>query len=85
MQEKQIPGVVAQVEKLLSSLSRQRNIGLGLEKQDYRLEDGWLYLCVTSNKPDVRVSDYAELLADVEKELRTHKINNVLLVPTVAD
>lgn len=81
----EVSGVVDKVRELLSRLGKDRSVVLELEDQDYKLEDEWLYLCVTSKKPGIRASDYAELLADIEKELRDQQIDNVLLVPAVAD
>ena len=69
VEKSQIPGVVDLVRERLSTLGANRDVDLELGKEDYRLEDEWLYLCVAPKSPGIRVSDYAELLAEIEKVL----------------
>ncbi|MCX7020554.1 MAG: hypothetical protein WCK47_15290 [bacterium] len=58
---------------------------LQVEDRDYRLEDDWLYVCVYPVTKGIRPYDYAEILAETEKELRAEGIDNVLIVPTRED
>jgi hypothetical protein len=83
--EQDIPKIVDDVRKLLDEKSQKFHVNIQLEQQDYRLEDDWLYLCVTSSDPEVRVLDYSDALDEIEKDLRSHGIDHVLLVPALAD
>jgi len=85
VKESQILEIVNLVKKRLLALGTSRNIELELEERDYHLEDDWLYLCISPKHPGTRASDYAELLSDIEKELREQEIDNVLLVPEVIE
>lgn len=79
----QIGGVVRQVQTRLDAKGRERSIELRVEEQDYRLEDDWLYISITPTAPGYRVADYAEILGEIEQELRLEGIDNVLLVPAI--
>jgi len=77
-----IQQVVDRVGDRLSVLGKLKGVVLRVLKEDTKYEDDWLYVCVTSPQANVRASDYAELLSDIEEELRAARIENVLLVPT---
>ena len=80
----EIKDVVDWVRNRLEEYRRERDVQLTLEERDYRLEDEWLYLVVTPARPGIRASDYAEIMAEIEKELyEKKKIDNVLLVPAI--
>lgn len=85
MNQSEIDGIVRKVQDRLHSLSADRGVDLDLEDRAYREEDDWLYLNVVSKASGVRPSDFAELLAQIEKELRGEHIDNVLLVPAVPE
>ena len=78
--------VVKKVRERLRALSADLPTPVELEDQEPRLEDdGWLYLVVQPAKPGVRASDYAFLMARVEKELREEGIDKIVLVPALPD
>jgi len=83
MNENQIPTVIDWVRDRLSTLRREHNVELKLEDREYRLEDDWLYLIVIPTSPGIRASDYAKYMSDIEKDLREHNFDNVLLMPAV--
>ncbi len=83
--EKDIPAIVQDVQRRLAEKGRERGLALELKAQDYRLEDNWLYLCVIPAQESVRPFDYAEILSEIEAELRQEGFDNVLLVPTLAE
>lgn len=77
-----VRGLVERIQQRLVTLGQSRGVELQAVEEESRLEDDWLYVSVTAPAAGVRVSDYAELLAEVEKELRDEGIRNVLLVPS---
>lgn len=81
----EIPAVIKDIENRLIAKGRERKIILKVEDQDYHLEDDWLYVTVAPDQKGIRPYDYAELLGEVEKELRSEGIDNVLLVPVIPD
>ena len=84
MDTNDIHEVVDWVRERLASMQRERNIELKLEERDYRLEDDWLFLTVLPARPGIRASEYAEAMAEIEKELHEEKnIDHVLLVPAI--
>lgn len=85
MDQNEIDGIVRKVRARLETLSANRRVDLALEDRDYREEDELLYLNVISKRAGIRPSDYAELMAQIEKELRGEHIDNVLLVPAVPE
>ena len=78
-----IPKILDSVRGLLSKGER-RGVPLKIE-EDYQLEDDWLYLCVTPTKKGVRALDYAEVLGEIEDDLRKEGYDRVLLVPTLSE
>jgi hypothetical protein len=83
--ENDIPQVVQDVKDRLSRKSLERHLPLELEDRDYHLEDDWLLLSVTPTQEGVHPFLYAELLGEIEAELRKDGVDNVLLVPTLPD
>ncbi len=81
----EIPKIIETVKEQLKKAEHDRGIHLQLSPHDYRIEDDWLYLCVTPSREGVRASDHAELMAEIEKQLREQGNDNVLLVPTLDD
>jgi hypothetical protein len=83
--ELDIPKILKTVREELERKGRERALELRLEERDYRLEDDWLYLCVTPANQGIRPFEYAEILGEIEKDLREQGNDNVLLVPSLAD
>lgn len=81
----QIPDVITKIRDRVSTKGRERRMELQVEDRDYRLEDDYLYVCVYPVTKGIRPYDYAEILAETEKELRDEGIDNVLIVPTRKD
>lgn len=81
-----VPTIVDRVRERLLELGRECGLPVELDEHDYRSEDdGWLYLVVKPRSSGIRASDYAYIMARVEKELRAEGIENVLLVPVLPD
>lgn len=77
----QIHELVQAIQTRLTTLGRSRGIELEIAEDATTFEDEWIYVAIASPRQSVRVSEYAELLSDVEKALRDDGIGNVLLVP----
>ncbi|GEM_PF-1066551 len=84
MTPEQISPIIAQIQTRLSQLGGAKGVNLQVDTEDTKLEDDWLYVCVSAPKASIRVSDYADILSEIEKELRAESIQNVLLVPARA-
>ncbi len=82
--EQEIPNVVKNGKERFARKSRERNLDAELYDKDYRLENDWLYLSVSPMRKG-ELTEYAEMLTEIEKELRKEGIDNVLLVPTLPD
>lgn len=81
-----IPHVISLVRSRLAELCQERGTALEIvEEENHRIEDDWLYITVAPSIANVRVSDYASIMAQIEKELREQGIDNVLLIPVVPD
>lgn len=78
-----LPAVLEKVRGKLKNLEQEEGVPLAVEEHDYKIEDDWLYICITPTKSGVRASDYARTMARVERELYEEDIENVLLVPTL--
>lgn len=78
----EVPGIVAEVRQRLADAARQ---GVDLEVTGDRLEDDWLYVVVAPARPGVRASDHAQLMSQIERELRQQGKDQVLLVPALDD
>ena len=75
--------ILTRIQTRLTELAEKHHVDLTVDKDDSKFEDDWLYVTVGS-ADNIRVSDYAEMLSTVEKELRKDSIRNVLLVPVCA-
>lgn len=73
--------VIEIVRKRLGELGREKSGAIELMDEEFRREDDWLYLIVKPPSQGFRASDYAFIMARVERELRDEGIENVLLVP----
>lgn len=82
---KDLPQIIDSVRRHLEAKDRDRHWGLRLQEKDYRLEDDWLYLIVTTTGEGIRPSEYAKVLDEVEKELSQEGTDNILLVPALDD
>ncbi len=76
----QVPGIVADVRRLLAA---QKDVALQVSGEN--LDDDWLYIVVTPAKPGVRAYDHAITMSRVERELRQAGTEKVLLVPAIED
>ena len=83
--QEQVPEIIQYVQERLEEASQHRGVHLSVEKEDSKLEDDWLYVCVTPTQPGERASDHVDLMSEIELELRKRGTENVLLVPTMAD
>jgi hypothetical protein len=73
------------VQNLLDKRMKRRNFRLKVTRVD-REEDEWTYFIVSPTRRNVRVYDYADVLSDVEIELRRdEKLEGVLLVPSIGE
>jgi hypothetical protein len=84
MDREKIDQVVERVAGRLATLGKGRGAELHVENEGTTFDDDWLYVCVESNTDGIRVSDFAEILSEIESELRHDGVNNVLLVPSRA-
>jgi len=76
-----IQETIDKINERLTQLGQQRNVKLHVENEGTKFEDDWLYVCVETDTENVRVSDFAEVLSEIERELRQNGVDNVLLVP----
>ena len=80
--QQEVPKIVAQVQERLAEAAQR---GVHLQVSGERLEDDWLYIVITPERPGVRASDHARLMSQIERGLREGGTNQVLLVPAVED
>jgi hypothetical protein len=78
----QIDPIVKKVEQLLAQAQAQ---GIHLKVSGSKLDDDWLSIVVVPSRPGVRALDYANLLSQIERELRAQGDDQVLLVPALED
>ncbi len=81
----QVPEILAIVQKQLQEAAIHGGVHLSVSEQDSKLEDDWLYVCVTPNEKGERASDYADLMSNIEKDLREKGAEHVLLVPAITE
>lgn len=74
--------IIDRVEKRLNEAARR---GVKLKVSSYKLDDDWLYVVVEPDVAGIRASDHADLMEEIERELRTEGIDQVLLVPAMRD
>jgi hypothetical protein len=73
------------VERVKVRLKHAEAEGVYLKVSGYKLDDDWLYIVVEPARDGVRASDHANLMSEIEKELRKDDIDQVLLVPALRD
>jgi len=78
----QIDPIVKKVEHLLKQAETR---GIHLKVSDSKLDDGWLYVVVVPKQPGVRASDHAQLMSQIERQLRAEGDRRVLLIPALED
>ncbi len=81
----QIPQILEKIRIRLAQRGHEQGLDLRVEDRDYKLEEDWLYVCVYPAGGGIRPYDYAEILSDIERELRDEDADNVLIVPTIPD
>jgi hypothetical protein len=77
-----ISDIVAQVRQRLSEAERS---GIYLKVSGEKLDGDWLYVSVVPARPGVRASDHAQLMSQIERELRAQGDDRVLLVPALEE
>ncbi|MBW3539772.1 MAG: hypothetical protein KY476_05835 [Planctomycetes bacterium] len=78
----EVPEIVAEVRRRLAEIGNQ---GVYLQVTGDKLEDDWLYVVVSPSRPGVRALDHANLMSQIERELRQQGKEQVLLVPTLEE
>jgi len=73
------------VERVKARLADAQRDGVHLKLSGSKLDDDWLYIVVEPAKAGVRASDHANLMSEIERELRKDGIDQVLLVPALKD
>lgn len=76
----EVPRIVDAVRERLAA---QQDVRLQVSGE--KLDDDWLYIVVTPAQPGVRASDHAQLMTQIERDLRRAGTERVLLVPAVED
>lgn len=77
-----ITDIITRIEQRLREAEHK---GIHLKVAGQKLEDDWLYVTVVPSQPGVRASDHANLMAQIERELREQGAEQVLLVPAMED
>ena len=83
--QQNVQPIIEFVKFRLKQAKEERGINLVIDEQDTRLEDDWLYVTVAPGQAGGRASAYAELMSEIEKDLRNEGFSEVLLVPVLAD
>lgn len=78
----QVDPIVKKVEQLLAQA--QAN-GIYLKVSGSKLDDDWLSIVVVPSRPGIRALDHAEVMSQIERELRAQGDDQVLLVPALED
>jgi hypothetical protein len=78
----QIDPIVKKVEHLLKQSETK---GIHLKVSDSKLDDGWLYVVVVPSRPGVRAADHAQVMSQIERQLRADGDQRVLLIPALED
>ena len=74
------------IQKIKEALEDAGKRGIHLRvSPETKFEDDWLYVCVEPTTAGERASDHAELMAQIERRLRTEGIDHVVLVPVLSD
>ena len=73
------------VKKVEQQLEAARANGVYLKVTEHRLDDDWLYVVVVPERPGTRASDHADLMSQIERDLRNAGDDHVLLVPAIED
>lgn len=74
--------IVDKVKKLLAVAEKD---DIHLKVAGNKLDEEWLYIVVEPSRSNVRASDYANFMSQVERELRAAGHEYVLLVPALKD
>ena len=78
----QIDPIVQKIEQQLKAAEAR---GIHLKVSDSKLDDDWLYVVVVPKQAGVRASDHAQLMSEIERNLRADGDERVLLVPALDD
>jgi|GEM_PF-5192964 len=80
-----VADIIKDAQALLDAKCRRSRFRLRIPKDGYAVDDDWISLVVSPNKPGMRAYDYVDILIAVEKELRARGHEHVLLVPAMGD
>ena len=78
----QIDPIVKKIERRLAQAEAR---GIHLKVLSSKLDDDWLYVVVVPKQAGVRASDHAQLMSEIERQLRAEGDERVLLVPALDD
>jgi hypothetical protein len=78
----QIDPILEKVEPLLKQAQTH---AVHLKVSDSKLDDDWLYVVVVPSRPGVRASDHAQVMSQIERQLRAEGDKRVLLIPALED
>lgn len=82
----EISAILADVQTRLNAKRGSNGIDLRVPQDGYLQEDDWLNVIVSPTATNgVRAYQFVDTLSEVEKELRDSGVENVLLVPALAD
>jgi len=78
---------IDQVPKIIEHIKLRLNeAGDPIHVTGDSLDDGWLTVVVEPTLPTkIRASEYANLMSAIERELRQNGMDEVLLVPALAE
>lgn len=80
-----VPKIIDDIERRLTNAAIDRRIHLTVLREESKLDDDWLYVCLTPTQSGESAADHAELMSEIEKELREEGIDNVIIIPALAD
>ena len=83
--KREVNQILKQVQAHLDAKRDATGIALAVPKGGYHADDGWLTIIVSPAAKGIRAYDYVEALSDVEKELREEGLEQIVLVPAMAD
>ncbi len=58
---------------------------LSVSREGVRHEGRWWYVVVQPDRPDIRLTDYRDILSSVENAVEDQTDENLLLVPALSD
>ena len=77
-----IPELLKEVQELLNAACRRKNFGLKVA--GHTSDDDWINIVVSPTKVGIGAYEYTDILSNVEKQVRAHGDEHILLVPARA-